>query len=766
MKHQTPGSAIRRPGIRPLSLSGSGEARGRVARIRRRRTRRLPPIATEGRLLPGALVLALALALSPAAAHGAFPGRNGPLVIGLEYFARDIEADVFAVGSITPDGRPGGVGLPSCSTRDDCLSFSDPVLSPDGGRLAFGLGDGIGVAAADGSGLRQLAGLPDRAGSPAWSPDGREIVFAARGSGSGKSDLFVAPVDGGAVRRLTDTPGVGEGAPTWGTRPAADGGLIAYVRGHRIWTMRPDGERVRRITARGGFDPSFSPHASRIAFVRRGQVYTVGARGGGLDRVTNRGGVSPSWSPDGRRIAFLRFSGRAGIYQMGPQGRRAEAHPAPGRRLRLRLLLRELARLGAATLSVSDLAVASGSGLRGPSGSKVEAPSGSRVGAERARPRRLRHGQPRRQERLRRVRSQRRGGGLRPRRGREAHPEAGHGGCISESGSAGLCAVGRALEGAESVAVSPDGSSVYVASGISGAVAVFDREAQPPSPPPPIVPPPTPIPGGMVVPCASGTTASVRCFVAAPGAGDEFVAAARGLCEGVGLPSRATVYNRVILGGAADERIVGTSADDVIVSGGGEDDVNARAGEDCVVGGDGDDDLDGGNGGDLVAGGDGDDEVDAGDGADRVVGGVGRDRLSGGRGGDRVAGNAGNDRVRGGPGRDRLAGGAGSDRLIGGSGNDRLIGGGGRDRLSGQRGRDRLVGGSGRDRLVGGSGGDRIRGVRGRDVFSGGSGRDRIDARGQRRERVGCGSGFDRVRTKRRERDRIRRDCERVRRFG
>jgi Tol biopolymer transport system component len=84
--------------------------------------------------------------------------------------------------------------------------------------------------------------------------------------------------------------------------------------------MRPDGERVRRITARGGFDPSFSPHASRIAFVRRSQVYTVGARGGGLDRVTGRGGLSPSWSPNGRRIAFLRFRGRAGIYRVGPRG--------------------------------------------------------------------------------------------------------------------------------------------------------------------------------------------------------------------------------------------------------------------------------------------------------------------------------------------------------------------------------------------------------------------------------------------------------------
>ncbi|MGI8946263.1 MAG: TolB family protein [Thermoleophilaceae bacterium] len=268
-------------------------------------------------LLAGVLAFVV-VALIPAVVHAAFPGRNGPLVIGSQYFARDIEADVFDVRSITPDGRPGDVGLPSCY---DCLSFSDPVVSPDGERLAFRLGNGIGVAAADGSGLRALAGLPPGAGSPAWSPDGREIVFAADGSRTGKTDLFVAPVEVGAPRQLTDTPGVSERAPTWGTRPVGDGGLIAYERARRLWTVHPDGERVRRLTGREGLDPSFSPHASKIAFVRRSQVYTVGARGGGLNRVTDRGGLSPSWSPNGRRIAFLRFRGRAGIYRVGPRGR-------------------------------------------------------------------------------------------------------------------------------------------------------------------------------------------------------------------------------------------------------------------------------------------------------------------------------------------------------------------------------------------------------------------------------------------------------------
>ncbi len=52
---------------------------------------------------------------------------------------------------------------------------------------------------------------------------------------------------------------------------------------------------------------------------------------------------------------------------------------------------------------------------------------------------------------------------------------SGSGGCVSETG-ASPCADGTALDGANSVTVSPDGANVYVASSASKAVAVFDRD--------------------------------------------------------------------------------------------------------------------------------------------------------------------------------------------------------------------------------------------------------------------------------------------------
>ncbi len=48
--------------------------------------------------------------------------------------------------------------------------------------------------------------------------------------------------------------------------------------------------------------------------------------------------------------------------------------------------------------------------------------------------------------------------------------------CISDSGSGGDCADGKALVGAWAVTVSPDGKHIYVASFVSTAVAVFARD--------------------------------------------------------------------------------------------------------------------------------------------------------------------------------------------------------------------------------------------------------------------------------------------------
>lgn len=53
--------------------------------------------------------------------------------------------------------------------------------------------------------------------------------------------------------------------------------------------------------------------------------------------------------------------------------------------------------------------------------------------------------------------------------------KAGTAGCISETGSGGVCADGKALNGAIALSISPDGKNVYGASFFDNAITVFDR---------------------------------------------------------------------------------------------------------------------------------------------------------------------------------------------------------------------------------------------------------------------------------------------------
>jgi dipeptidyl aminopeptidase/acylaminoacyl peptidase len=98
--------------------------------------------------------------------------------------------------------------------------------------------------------------------SPAWSPDGRSLLYsAAPPSGEvhadyeRESDLFLIPVEGGEPRRLAE-PGYGAGSP----RMSRDGRFIVYTRqqvdtpfptatNSELVVMRADGSERRSVTA-------------------------------------------------------------------------------------------------------------------------------------------------------------------------------------------------------------------------------------------------------------------------------------------------------------------------------------------------------------------------------------------------------------------------------------------------------------------------------------------------------------------------------------
>lgn len=189
----------------------------------------------------------------------------------------------------------------------------NPNFSRDGRWLTYETVDDIWIAAADGSGGRQVGGVPHKFYAvprmPALSPDGRQIAFFHAELGP-NGDLWVVPAGDGQAQRLTFDLREGS-SPVW-TR---DGRRIIFssarAGSRTLWQVSAAGGEPQPLTTGSGEDdePDVSSDGTRLIFTNvknQWQVRRLDASGAEYTVVERRTEMLfPMFSPDGRRIAFF-----------------------------------------------------------------------------------------------------------------------------------------------------------------------------------------------------------------------------------------------------------------------------------------------------------------------------------------------------------------------------------------------------------------------------------------------------------------------------
>lgn len=291
----------------------------------------------------------------------------------IEVSAASFETKMPRFAAVSPDGRQvvyeslgqlwlkptsGGAGRRLVTGGGDALELY-PAWSRDGRRIAFvswtdrGLGRVMTVAAGGGP-AQALTGQPGHYASPAFSPDGRTVVFEKRGGGfltspdwSENPGVYRVAAAGGGAPELI---GRGNASPHFGAQN--DRVFMVGNSSGKIQLISTDlnGE-AKRVHAEGELANDFrvSPDGRTVAFRQNyevfamplmpgGQAVSVDEKGGALPvtRVSTGGADYIHWSAGGETLHWslgptVFSAARAAFFADAPQPKDAPKFVSPTR---------------------------------------------------------------------------------------------------------------------------------------------------------------------------------------------------------------------------------------------------------------------------------------------------------------------------------------------------------------------------------------------------------------------------------------------------
>src|SRR5580698_2564968 len=250
------------------------------------------------------------------------------------------------------------VAVPAQSASTSARNFDQVAMSPDGSRIAWVVqsppnesGESAGGSAIYVQDLRSPGAKPKRVsvGSDnqaasedtiAWSPDSKHLAFLSDLEGDGQSNFYVANVEAGGVRKLTNLKGY-LADPAWSpdektlaflfteNAPRAAGPLMPMVPETGVIDQKIYEQRLTLVDLASGkvrqlsppdmyvYQYDWSPNGKTFAAIAAhgsgdsnwyvAEIYTLSAESGELKPVYKPSLqiAVPRWSPDGKTIAFI-----------------------------------------------------------------------------------------------------------------------------------------------------------------------------------------------------------------------------------------------------------------------------------------------------------------------------------------------------------------------------------------------------------------------------------------------------------------------------